>query len=274
MTADGESEGPVVGALSDALTRVRGSGADGADPTTGVVPEPWLQASLDALQEAFFVFEAERDPRGEVVDLRYRFLNAAAERLYQRSAAEVLGRGLIEMFPTVVGLGIFACFVEPLTTGRPSAMRIPSFDDNGVVGAFDIAASPFGDGVVVTAHDVTGQVATERALADSEARYRLLIENSADVVFHTVDGVVRYVSPSVSHVFGWTVEELLGGTTVHLWHPDDVAQAVALRDAVYAGHPGRGVLRFRTKDGSYAWIEATIWSNCARKVSAVTSLPA
>ena len=222
------------------------------------MPEAWLPAALDALQEAFFVFDADRDEDGEVVDLRYRFLNAAAERLYGRSSAEVLGRGLVELFPTVVELGIFACYVEPLRTGRSSAMRVPSFEDNGVTGAFDIAASPFGDCVVVTAHEVTGQVAAERALAEAEARYRLLVENTADVVFHTVEGVVRYVSPAVERVFGWTVEELLGGTTVQLWHPDDVAEAVALRDAVYAGHPRRGILRFRTKPGAYAWIEASM----------------
>ena len=52
------------------------------------------------------------------------------------------------MLSTVVDLGIFACYVEPLRTGRSSGMRVPSFDDNGVAGAFDIAASPFGDGVV------------------------------------------------------------------------------------------------------------------------------
>ena len=127
-----------------------------SEPPGLLSEQVWLRESVDALQESFFIFDAQRDEHGDVVDLRYRFLNAAAERLYGRPAAEVVGRGLLELFPSVAELGIFACYVEPLRTGRPSAMRAPSFDENGVLGAFDLAAHPYGDGVVVTAHDGDG----------------------------------------------------------------------------------------------------------------------
>ena len=60
------------------------------------------------------------------------------------------------------------------------------------------------------------------------------------------------------HLLGWTPEDLVGRSAIHLWHPDDREAAVALNDQVYAGETGRGVFRLRAKDGRYAWIEASL----------------
>ena len=68
MTAAGEPAVPADAGLSDALARVGGPSVDAGGPATGGVTERLLHASLDALQEAFFIFEAERDDEGEVVD--------------------------------------------------------------------------------------------------------------------------------------------------------------------------------------------------------------
>jgi diguanylate cyclase (GGDEF)-like protein/PAS domain S-box-containing protein len=88
--------------------------------------------------------------------------------------------------------------------------------------------------------------------------YQVLVEHSIDVMFHTVGGVLKWISPTVVDLLGWTPEELVGKSTVHLWHPDDREAAVALRDHVYATQPGRGIFRFRAKDGQYVWVETSL----------------
>lgn len=88
--------------------------------------------------------------------------------------------------------------------------------------------------------------------------YQVLAENSMDVMFHRVGGVLKWISPTVVDLLGWTPEDLVGRSTIHLWHPDDPEAAVALSDQVYAGEPGRGVFRLRAKDGRYVWIEASL----------------
>lgn len=72
-----------------------------------------------------------------------------------------------------------------------------------------------------------------------DARYRLLVENSADIVFHTSGGILVWVSPSIGDLLGWTPEVLVGRPTTHLWHPDDLERAVALRDQVYGARQAR-----------------------------------
>ena len=94
-------------------------------------------------------------------------------------------------------------------------------------------------------------------LARSESRYRMLLENSNDVVFQASDGVLAWVSPTVETVTGWPTEELVGRTTAHLWHPDDVARAAELREDAQGGAHVRDVLRFRHADGNHLWMEVT-----------------
>ena len=221
--------------------------------------DEWLRRALDALQEAFFVFDAIRDGSGAVVDLRYRYVNAAAERMYGQPASAVIGRGLCELFPSVVDLGIFDCYIEPFTTGRSSAMRVPSFDDNGVAGAFDVSASPFGDGVVVVAHDVTAEVRAQALAALASARYQLLAEHASDVVATgRADGTITWVSPAVTQALGWQVEEFVGRNLDDLVHPDDQVRIDAMNRDLEQGSPGSFEARILRADGHFTWIAATV----------------
>lgn len=53
--------------------------------------------------------------------------------------------------------------------------------------------------------------AAERAVRESEAKYRLMVENQTDLVVKTDrDGIVLFASPTVAETFGETPERLLG----------------------------------------------------------------
>lgn len=58
--------------------------------------------------------------------------------------------------------------------------------------------------------EIKERIIAERALADSEAKYRLLAEHSSDVIWTTNSrGIVTYISPSVRHVIGEGTNGLL-----------------------------------------------------------------
>jgi PAS domain S-box-containing protein len=68
-------------------------------------------------------------------------------------------------------------------------------------------------GIVAVARDITEHRRMEEALHESEARYRLLAENVKDVIW-TSDLNLRltYISPSHTHLTGYSVEEALAQT--------------------------------------------------------------
>ena len=97
--------------------------------------------------------------------------------------------------------------------------------------------------------------------AADEARYRLLEENSTDVVYVTTpDGVLQYLSPACLSLTGFEPEQLVGRSGFDLVHPDEVEQVrhflsdLLERDGLVTSRPYR-VLR---KDGGYIWIESTM----------------
>ena len=134
-------------------------------------------------------------------------------------------------------------------------------------------------GAITQMVDVTVEVEEFAALTESEARYRLLVENIAEVVFHQADGIVLWISPSVQALLGWTPDDLIGTAHRELWHPDDRGASVAMREAAYAGNRGRpscGSSQGRADTCGWRWRCARPragsavpwWAPCATSASA------
>ncbi|WP_426012413.1 PAS domain S-box protein [Caulobacter sp. DWR2-3-1b2] len=106
--------------------------------------------------------------------------------------------------------------------------------------------------------DVTEQVMSLDSLTASEARYRLLAENTSDIIVRTdLDGVLLYVSPAV-RAMGRDPEEMIGTTGDTLVHPDDLQRFRANAAVLGAGvvdTAGNRQHRFLTGDGRWIWLE-------------------
>jgi diguanylate cyclase (GGDEF)-like protein/PAS domain S-box-containing protein len=106
--------------------------------------------------------------------------------------------------------------------------------------------------------DITELVEQRQAMADSEKHYRLLAENTADVVA-TVDarGCFEWVSPSVGGTFGWDPEELQGTRIGDFIDSKDWTRIEAVMSGNQPGMQMSGMFRARRRDGSYIWVDAS-----------------
>jgi diguanylate cyclase (GGDEF)-like protein/PAS domain S-box-containing protein len=84
--------------------------------------------------------------------------------------------------------------------------------------------------------DITAQ---RKALEDAlrtAAEYRLLIENSTDLIAHCdADGRYVSISPSYSKMIGWSADEMTGQRVVDFLHPDDRASATEVLEHLFNG---------------------------------------
>lgn len=64
----------------------------------------------------------------------------------------------------------------------------------------------------------------EEVLTQSNALFRALIDKSSDIiVLANEEGMLTYVSSSITHIMGYSPEELVGSPALGLVHPDDLA---------------------------------------------------
>jgi len=127
--------------------------------------------------------------------------------------------------------------------------------------------------------DVTDQIRAQEALADSESRFRSVVENSLSGIYVIQGGKLAYVNPRLVGMLGYAKpEDLLGRDPWKLVHPDD-------REMVKAG----GWLRqhhnvaqrhytFRAirGDGKTIWLEAldahVVYQGCKANLGNVVDI--
>ena len=111
---------------------------------------------------------------------------------------------------------------------------------------------------VAVVEDITARKVAERALRDSEDRYRTLIENIDGVVFATdADGTVVFASGGVAR-YGWTPDDVIGRPLDPLIHPDDLAALKTNREARLAGAaPAPYDFRLVAADGHVHHVRST-----------------
>lgn len=171
-----------------------------------------LEAISDNLGDAIFI----SDGRNRKIE----YCNAAATEMFGYSADEMLGkaseilhvdRESFEQFGRDCARalnmeGVFRCqYKLRRQSGKAFDAEITVSNVNDQLG--------WRAGVVVIVHDISDRVQTYEALRKSEQTYRLLAENTLDVIWSMdPDLKITYVNPAIKKLTGYTPDEVIGSS--------------------------------------------------------------
>ncbi|HEY9697932.1 MAG TPA: PAS domain S-box protein [Trichocoleus sp.] len=193
------------------------------------------------------------DINGNIIDANDYFLNMTG---YERSELEAGQIRWIEMTPPEYLYLDWAAGAELRQRGvttpfekeyiRKDGSRVPILIGSAFLN------EPYQEQVEVVSFyvDLTSLKQTEAALSESEERFRLLAENSSDLIaLMEQDGRFVYACPAYERVLGYSPDRLLTMNLRQIIHPDDLKQL--------SGWHNQESIEFRVQDaqGDWIWIE-------------------
>lgn len=204
------------------------------------------------------VFQVDRE-------LRWTFLNPAWEAVTGLSPAETVGQPVTTQMEPDDAVECDSMLRSLLNRERSlgeQLVRVRCVAGN--LHWLELRAMPVLDntgtvvGVGGTLHDVTSRVAVEFELRRQQTLYRLIAENSSDIIALVAlhGGRFTYVSPSVEHVLGYTPDEIMGVEWWTLLDATDRERIARSVQEVRERRPLTETARVRRKDGTWVWLEA------------------
>jgi two-component system cell cycle sensor histidine kinase/response regulator CckA len=237
----------------------------GVDPRTRL-EQAGLSAELLSEFESQITSSARLGIALYDTNLRYAAMNPFLEEMFGVRTEDVLGKQDSEMFPFARTEGLDELLKEAIageSAGCPEfAFYVPS---SGRAGWGSSRYEPLRDatggivGVLATVQDITQLKLAQQALAQSEERYRIVVERAADVIYMmSPDCAIISLNHAFETLTGWKRADWIGKSLLGLLHEDDLHLATTSFERVFRGDASPAfALRFRSVSGGYVVGECT-----------------
>jgi PAS domain S-box-containing protein len=203
---------------------------------------------LHAIDEGFILLDRE---------FRIRRINDEALRIDGRPREAFIGKTHWEVWPGSEQLPIADAYRKAMREGCTTSIE-QIFVHNGHAMWVEARAFPVEDGLAVFFRDITQRKRAERAIRDSEAKFRMIADVMPQIVWSArPDGFHDYFSRKLYDYLGMPEEEAIGDAWLALLHPDDIAHMeTRWKRSLASGEPYEAEYRVRHRSGEYRWILA------------------
>jgi diguanylate cyclase (GGDEF)-like protein/PAS domain S-box-containing protein len=229
-------------------------------------------AAAESSLDAFYILESARDETGEIIDFRFAYLNANAEKRLRLLREHLIGRSVREVLPYLAKKGLLDRYKKVVVSGVPftdeHAVEREGIDPYWI----SMQVVKLGDGVVVTNRDVTEERARQHQIADLNEFTQSMIENAPFSIIATdPSGTVTAMNPAAESLTFYRKHELIGQHSMVILHDPTEMSASAvklskdLNKSISAGfnsliaRPKQGQTdeqewTYVRKDGSRIWV--------------------
>jgi two-component system, cell cycle sensor histidine kinase and response regulator CckA len=196
--------------------------------------EAWLRAASESSLDSFFIFEAERDDAGEVIDFVFVYVNRTAEEMLQMPRETLLGKRMCEVLPINREAGFFERYKRVLETGIPLEEEFLLPNTHVPSAWYYHQVLPLPDGIAISHRDIT-----ERKQAEEE-REKL---HAQFLQAQKMESVGR-LAGGVAHDFNNKLTVILGNTQMAMENLDRSDPVYGeLQDVLDAGKQSTDIVR-------------------------------
>jgi PAS domain S-box-containing protein len=198
--------------------------------------------------------------RREGNDFAFVAYNRAAGEVPYSDVASLLGRTASEL-QSVSAHDLFGD-LEHSARERVIVKREAEFRyiGTGARRTLEVTIVPLSaDIVVVHTEDVTERRLSEQVLRDSEKKYRTIVDTAHEgIIAANLESVITYANRRAAEICGYTVDEILGRSSLEFCDPAQLNDAIGLRDAFRRGERSRGDMLLRHRSGAEVWVSAAV----------------
>lgn len=210
------------------------------------IREADLRSILNAIPESLFLINS----KGHVIDANKTFASR-----YGMTVDEITGKYILDFVSTELAntrKAFSRQAIKEKTRIRWNDVRDDRTFENSLYPVFDDTGGV--EKLVIYSADISERKSAEKSLADSEQRYRVIVETSNEGIW-AMDGQYQttFVNQRMADMLGYPVEEMLGNSVEYFFFDEDLPEHRKNMELRRQGQDQSYERRFRRKDGSTLW---------------------
>jgi PAS domain S-box-containing protein len=208
---------------------------------------------LENTEEGYY----ELDLAGNLI-----FFNDSVCQIYGYPREELMGMNYRQYMDQETAKNAFRAYNQVYRTGEPGRLfdyplirkdKTMRYVEASILLQKDFSGNPIGFRGIV--RDITVRKQAEKALRESEEKYRDMVENISDIIYATGEsGIVTYISPTIESISGYTPPEIVGRSFLEFVYQEDMADAVQFFHQDISGQAVPHEYRMLTKAGDFRWV--------------------
>ena len=204
---------------------------------------------LERITDAFFALDHQ---------WQFTYVNGEAERIFGRNREELRGGNIWQALPETAGTIVEQQYHKAKLEQIPVIFEVFCSQWNSW---FEVRVYPCAEGLSVFWRDISDRKQAEKALQESEQRFRATFNQAAVGIAHaSLKGEFLRINQKYCDLLGYTQEEMLTRTFEDITHPDDedvdfpqITQLLAGKIQMYSMEK-----RYIARSGAFIWVNLTV----------------
>jgi len=219
--------------------------------------EERFRVAQEMSPDGFTILHPVRNDKGEVVDFTWVYENRAVALTNGTVPKDVMGKRLLDLFPSHRGTTVFKAYLHVANTGKTQILEevyvgeiisIPTW--------LRLVVVSMGEDIAILSQNITGRKQAEEQL---KLLNRAVESSSVSVVIADAEGNIVYTNPWFTQITGYPKEEVFG-RKLRILNTGKLSESDSeeLWRAISSGNDWSGEYQNRRKNGEYYWEESVI----------------